>query len=73
MLFAALVLLAIGAGIGWYLERQDFFWRNPLENAQFTRFTDFEGAKMDGAISSDGKFVAFISDRDGVFDIWGAR
>ena len=50
--------------------RSDFFWQNRLADAQFTRFTDFEGAELDGAISADGKFVAFLSDRDGQFDIW---
>jgi Tol biopolymer transport system component len=43
---------------------------NPLANAQFTRFTDFEGAETDAAISRDGKYVAFRSDRDGPVDTW---
>jgi serine/threonine protein kinase/Tol biopolymer transport system component len=43
---------------------------NPLSNAQFTRFTDFEGSEVNAAISPDGGFVAFLSDRDGPFDIW---
>ena len=42
---------------------------NPLANARFTRLTDFEGVDRDGAISPDGKFVAFLSNRDGPFDI----
>jgi serine/threonine protein kinase/Tol biopolymer transport system component len=41
---------------------------NPLANAQFTRFTDFPGSETDAAISRDGKFVAFRSDRDGPVD-----
>jgi len=41
---------------------------NPLENAHFTRLTDFEC--VDAAISPDGKFVAFVSDHDGPFDVW---
>jgi serine/threonine protein kinase/Tol biopolymer transport system component len=44
--------------------------QNPLSNAQFTRLTDFEGAETNPAISPDGKFVAFICDRSGAFDIW---
>jgi hypothetical protein len=40
-------------------------WSNPLENAQFTRFTDFPGTETLANISPDGKFVAFFSDRDG--------
>jgi Tol biopolymer transport system component len=41
---------------------------NPLEKAHFARVTDF--VSVEAAISPDGKFVAFISDHDGPFDIW---
>jgi serine/threonine protein kinase len=44
--------------------------QNPLSDAQFTRLTNFEGFKINPAISPDGKFVAFISNRSGPFDIW---
>ena len=44
--------------------------QNPLSNARFERLTDFEGAETNPAISPDGKFVAFISDRSGTFDVW---
>ena len=37
----------------------------PLANAQFSRFTDWEGTEGGAEISPDGKFVAFIADRDG--------
>jgi len=43
-------------------------WENPLENAQFTRLTDYDGSELDAALSPDGKFVVFLSDRDGPFD-----
>lgn len=32
--------------------------------------TDFEGTEQAAAISRDGKFVAFLSDRDGRMDVW---
>jgi serine/threonine protein kinase len=44
--------------------------QNPFADAQFTRLTNFEGFKINPAISPDGKFVAFISNRSGTFDIW---
>src|SRR4029077_8408721 len=56
--------------VGWMLYRSDFFWRNPLANAQFTRITDFEGSELDASISSDGHLVAFLADRHGAFDVW---
>ena len=43
---------------------------NPLANAQFSRFTDWEGTEEGAEISPDGKFVAFLADRDGQFDLW---
>lgn len=69
---AAVFVLACALG-GWMLHLSDFFWRNPLAGATLYRLTDFEGTELDAAISSDGKFVAFFSDRDGPFDAWSAR
>jgi len=43
---------------------------NLLANAQFTRLTDFERDEMDPAISPDGRFVTFVADREGRFDVW---
>ncbi len=67
-----LALAALGLGLaaaGWLVGRSQA-WENPLANARFTRLTDFEGSEQDAAISTDGKFVAFLSDRDGVYDVW---
>ena len=70
---AALLVIALGAG--WWVGRSSptVSLENPLDNAQFTRFTDFPGSEWDAAISPDGKFVAFLSDRDGPFDIFLGR
>jgi Tol biopolymer transport system component len=43
---------------------------NPLPGAQFSLFTNWEGAEEGAEISPDGKLVAFLSDRDGEFDLW---
>jgi Tol biopolymer transport system component len=66
---AAAILLALGIA-GWRLRQSEYFWKNPLAGARFTRLTDWEGSEFDAAISSDGKFVAFVSDQAGPFDAW---
>ena len=63
------ILLAAGAA-AWHLRQIDYFWKNPLAGARFTRFTDWEGSEADAAISPDGRFVTFLSDRAGRFDAW---
>jgi len=66
----AVLLLAAGVGAGWLLRGSSSALENPLENAKFSRFTDFEGDERNGAISPDGRFVAFLSDHSGQVDIW---
>jgi len=68
-LAVAAILAAEGAGI-LYLRNRDYFWRNPLAGARFTRLTDWEGSELAPAISADAKFVGFISDRDDRLDVW---
>ena len=68
---AALVLAALtGFGVWAWQQPRDRVPDNPLANAQFTRFTDFDGAENDASISRDGRFVVFRSDRDGPIDTW---
>ena len=69
---AAVVLAAVGglAYFVWPRSAPVEAWVNPLANAQFTRITDFPGTETHASISPDGRFVAFLSDRDGPMHIW---
>jgi Tol biopolymer transport system component len=68
-LAAGVLLLTVVAS--WRLaERTDYFWRSPLVDAQFQNITDFDGTEQAAAISRDGRFAAFLSDRDGRMDVW---
>ena len=68
MAVAAALVIVIAVAAMLLLRNRDRVDDNPLANAQFTRFTDFEGTESDAAISRDGRFVAFRSDRDGPED-----
>ncbi|MFZ0707917.1 MAG: hypothetical protein WAM71_20125 [Candidatus Korobacteraceae bacterium] len=65
---AAVAALILGASL--WLQRKDYFWRNPIADARFQTLTDFGGVEQAAALSSDGHFVAFLSDRDGKMDVW---
>lgn len=66
---AAVVILAV-ALVLWRLERRDAFWSNPLAEATFVPLTESDGPEPAVAISRDGRFVAFLADRDGRVDVW---
>ncbi len=70
---ALIPVLVVAGVLAWRLGRADYSWRNPLADAQFTPLTDFPETEGDAVISRDGKFVAFISDRDGPFDVWAGQ
>jgi serine/threonine protein kinase len=59
--------LMVGTAV-WEMVRPAAAPANPLEKAHFTRLTDFES--VEAAISPDGRFLAFVSDHDGPFDVW---
>lgn len=69
LMIGAGAVLAVATSV-WFLERADYFWQNPLADAQFRLVTDFEGTEQAAAISRDGKFIAFLADRDGPVDVW---
>jgi Tol biopolymer transport system component len=68
LLLASAAILAIGAAV--WLQTTEYFWRNPVADFRFHTLTDFDGAKEAAAMSRDGHFVAFLSDRDGPMDVW---
>lgn len=67
---AAAVLVTFVLAAAWISRGAPESSANPLTNAEFTRVTNFESSETDGAISRDGKFVAFRSDRDGPAGTW---
>jgi Tol biopolymer transport system component len=68
LLLAAVAILVIGAVL-WF-QRTEYFWRNPIADFRYHTLTDFDGVKEAAAMSRDGHFVAFLSDRDGQMDVW---
>ena len=67
-LAAAGAALAIGTSL--WLQRTEYFWRNPIADARFQTITGSDGVEQAAAVSRDGHFVAFLSDRDGPMDVW---
>lgn len=62
------VLLLVAGLAAWQLrrDRSSTF----LTDARFQQLTDFAGNEQAAALSRDGRFVAFLSDRDGRMDVW---
>jgi hypothetical protein len=67
-LAAAALALAIGASL--WLRTTEYFWRSPIADGRFQTITEFDAIEQDAAVSRDGQFVAFLSDRDGHMDVW---
>ena len=70
VLLLAAVGVALAVGGSLWLRRTENFWRNPIADARFQTVTDFDGLEQAAAVSRDGHFVAFLSDRDGQMDVW---
>jgi Tol biopolymer transport system component len=63
----AVVLTALA---GWWILARDRAPENPLGDARYIQLTNFDGNEHAAALSRDGNFVAFLSDRDGRTDVW---
>jgi Tol biopolymer transport system component len=66
----ALVAAALVIGASLWVRGKEYFWRNPIADARFQTITDFDAVAQAAAVSRDGHFVAFLSDRDGQMDVW---
>jgi Tol biopolymer transport system component len=66
--WAAVAALAAGVTV-WEVRRPTAI-ENPFATARFSRLTDWAGAESHPEISADGRFVAFLADREGQFDLW---
>ena len=65
---AAAILVTAVAFVAWRIvDRRDDV---PLQGAVFRPLTDFSGSELAAAVSRDGRFSAFLSDRDGRMDVW---
>jgi Tol biopolymer transport system component len=66
----ALVVVAVGAAalVAWRSSRATGAWADRFARMHIEKFTDFPGSEVDAAISTDGRWVAFLSDRDSTFD-----
>lgn len=62
------VAAVIAVLLAWWLSRPEPEPPNPLASMHITALTDFDGLEQAAAISPDGKFAAFLSDRDGTLD-----
>jgi Tol biopolymer transport system component len=67
---AAAAVLALAALLVFGPRNAANHWRDPLAEAKVMRLTDFTGTEQAAAISRDGRFVAFLADRDGHVDAW---
>lgn len=65
VVIGAAVVVAVASRLG---SAPEAAWRHRWSDARIERLTDFPGSEVDAAISPNGELVAFLADRDSVFD-----
>jgi Tol biopolymer transport system component/DNA-binding winged helix-turn-helix (wHTH) protein len=71
VLSAIVAVLALVGVILWLMQRPAREAApDPLDRYAVSRVTEFEGAEEHAAISRDGRVVAFLRERDGLWDAW---
>jgi serine/threonine protein kinase len=65
---AVILMAAVLTALALRGDSSDDVWQTRWSNARIERLTDFPGDEVDAAISADGKFIAFLADRDSGFD-----
>jgi Tol biopolymer transport system component len=68
--FAAVVVIAIIAKLLFFSHGAAAAWQDPLADAKVMRLADFTGSEQAAAISRNGRYMAFLADRDGHLDVW---
>jgi|HubBroStandDraft_1064217.scaffolds.fasta_scaffold00243_3 Tol biopolymer transport system component len=66
----AVLMALLAIAVSFWLRKTEYFWRDPIAGARLETVTDIEGVEQAAAVSRDGQFVAFLSDRDGPMDVW---
>jgi Tol biopolymer transport system component len=69
-LAAAIATLVIAALFFLLPRSAEKTWQDPLADAKVMRLADFTGTEQAAAISRDGRYAAFLADRDGHLDVW---
>ena len=69
-LITGFIAVAIGVAVLLWSAKSQRASQDPLVGADFTQVTDFIGSEEHATISQDGRFIAFVSDRDGTWDVF---
>jgi len=68
---AVLAMAAVlAAAVMLRIRTKEYFWKSPVTGVRFQTVTDWDGGEQAAAVSRDGHFLAFLSDRDGQTDVW---